>query len=95
MSYLNKLGIRGVRSFDPNQEAVIKFFKPLTVIVGRNGCGKTTIIECLKYATTAALPCPGAMFVHDPQIAGENEIKATIKLKFTDGAGKVRRFNQK
>ena len=25
---------------------------PLTMIVGANGCGKTTIIECLKYSTT-------------------------------------------
>jgi predicted ATPase len=45
--------------------------KPLTVIVGANGCGKTTIIECLKYATTGSLP-PGAQsgqsFVHDPKV---------------------------
>eukprot|EP00750_Incisomonas_marina_P015502 INCI18340.2.p1 GENE.INCI18340.2~~INCI18340.2.p1 ORF type:complete len:1089 (+),score=298.92 INCI18340.2:211-3477(+) len=88
MSYLNKLGIQGIRSFDPDQPAVIKFFKPLTVIVGANGCGKTTIIECLKYATTSTLPVPGAMWVHDPQIAGEAEVKASVKLGFTTGGGK-------
>lgn len=40
------------------------------MIVGANGCGKTTVIECLKYACTGALP-PGARnghsFVHDPK----------------------------
>lgn len=55
------------------------------MIVGANGCGKTTIIECLKYATTGALP-PGASsgqsFVHDPKIAGTPEVKGQIKLKF-------------
>ena len=35
---------------------MIQFPKPLTLIVGRNGAGKTTIIECLKMATTGELP---------------------------------------
>lgn len=88
MSYLNKLGISGIRSFDPDHITAIQFFRPLTVIVGANGCGKTTIIECLKYATTSALPCAGATFVHDPQISKEAEIKASVRLKFTTGGGK-------
>lgn len=50
MSCIEKLSIRGIRSFSPYDEEVIEFFHPLTVIVGANGCGKTTIIECLKYA---------------------------------------------
>lgn len=72
MSSLNKLAIRGIRSFDDKQIAVIEFFSPVTVIVGHNGSGKTvsenpvmrdvqltlqqTIIECLKYATTGEQP---------------------------------------
>ncbi|CAN0536945.1 unnamed protein product, partial [Ectocarpus sp. 12 AP-2014] len=56
------------------------------MIVGANGCGKTTIIECLKYACTGALP-PGARngqsFVHDPKVSGTNEVKANIKLRFS------------
>ena len=94
MSYLNRVGIRGIRSFDPNKEAVIKFQRPLTVIVGENGCGKTTIIECLKYATTSVLPVQGAMFVHDPQISGEAEISASVKLMFTTGLGQTYTSNQ-
>jgi DNA repair protein RAD50 len=55
------------------------------VIVGANGCGKTTIIECLKFATTGALPpgsASGQSFVHDPKLAGETEVKGQIRLKF-------------
>jgi DNA repair exonuclease SbcCD ATPase subunit len=29
------------------------------MIVGANGCGKTTVIECLRYALTGVLP-PGS-----------------------------------
>lgn len=41
MSSLDKLAIRGIRSFDHRELAVIQFFNPLTVIVGHNGSGKT------------------------------------------------------
>jgi DNA repair protein RAD50 len=43
---------------------------------------KTTIIECLKYATTADLPplCKGGAFVFDPKLLDEIETKGRIKL---------------
>lgn len=85
MASIDCMSIRGIRSFGPDEAQTIAFARPLTVIVGANGCGKTTIIECLKYATTGALP-PGAQsgqsFVHDPKIAGKSEVKGQIKLKF-------------
>lgn len=70
---LNKLAIRGIRSFDDKHVQVIEFYSPLTVIVGHNGSGKTvscdsfgrpccsyqTIIECLNYVTSGMLP-PGS-----------------------------------
>ena len=84
MASIEALSIRGIRSFGPDEAQLIKFAKPLTVIVGENGCGKTTIIECLKYIMTGSLP-PGASsgqsFVHDPKIAGRSEVKGQIKLK--------------
>lgn len=135
MTSLLALGILGIRSFGPDEPQYINFDKTLTVIVGANGCGKTTIIECLRYATTGeqesenrvarqfarrlsaalcnrsylqnhalthtlivlyvlmtcllagALP-PGASsgqsFVHDPKIARTSEVKAQIKLTFSN-----------
>ena len=84
MSTLNKLLIRGVRSFDDKSISVIEFFSPVTVIVGHNGSGKTTIIECLKYATTGDQPpgTRGGAFIHDPKMANEKEVKAQVKLRF-------------
>ena len=91
-STIGKMMIRGIRSFDPGHEETIEFYSPLTMIVGANGCGKTTIIESLKYATTGLLP-PGARaghsFVNDPGITDTSEVKAQIKLRFTNYAGEV------
>lgn len=70
MSKIDKLSISGVRSFSPNVREAIQFNTPLTLIVGYNGSGKTTIIECLKYATTGELPpnSKGGAFIHDPKV---------------------------
>lgn len=43
MSRIEKLSIRGIRSFDPQEEIKIEFFQPLTLIQGHNGSGKTVI----------------------------------------------------
>lgn len=92
MASINKLAIRGVRSFSPDdEEQVISFCFPLTIIVGENGCGKTTIIESLKYAVTGSLPPgnkSGQSFVHDPKSVGQSTVKGQIKLRFTNRAGK-------
>ena len=84
MASLDKLAIRGIRSFDDKQISIIEFFTPVTVIVGHNGSGKTTIIECLKYATTGDQPpnTRGGAFVHDPKMANEKEVRAQVKLRF-------------
>ncbi|KAF8134783.1 AAA domain-containing protein [Mycena galopus ATCC 62051] len=89
MASLNKLAIRGIRSFDDKQISVIEFFSPVTVIVGHNGSGKTTIIECLKYATTGDQPpnTRGGAFIHDPKMANEKEVKAQVKLRFHSANG--------
>lgn len=78
-----------VRSFDNQVREVIAFHTPLTLIVGYNGSGKTTIIECLKYATTGDLPpnSRGGAFIHDPQLAGEKEVMAQVKLAFNGTSG--------
>jgi len=85
MASLDTLRISGVRSFADDEPQDISFAKPLTVIVGQNGCGKTTIIEALKYACTGDLPpasSSGQSFVYDPKLAGKSEVKAAVLLKF-------------
>ncbi|PWY95125.1 DNA repair protein Rad50 [Aspergillus sclerotioniger CBS 115572] len=84
MTKIDKLSILGVRSFDNTRSETIQFHTPLTLIVGYNGSGKTTIIECLKYATTGDLPpnSKGGAFIHDPKLCGEKEVLAQVKLSF-------------
>jgi DNA repair protein RAD50 len=79
-----------VRSFEPNYAQVIKIFTPLTLIVGQNGSGKTTIIECLRFATTGELPpnsATGGAWIHDPKLNGESETLAQVKLSFHTPSG--------
>jgi DNA repair protein RAD50 len=92
MASIDKLSIRGIRSFSPNDEMTIEFYSPLTMIVGANGCGKTSIIESLKYACTGALPptCRnGQSFINDPTMTDQSEVKACVKLRFRNKAGKT------
>ncbi|KAK7531176.1 DNA repair protein Rad50 [Phyllosticta citricarpa] len=93
-AYIDKLSILGVRSFDNRVSETIQFYSPLTLIVGFNGSGKTTIIECLKYATIGELPtgCDrGKSFIHDPNLCGEKDVLAQVKISFkaTSGAKMV------
>lgn len=85
MSSIETLGISGVRSYNPASIEVINFGTPITLILGQNGSGKTTIIECLRVATCGALPPvanPGKAFIFDPKILNKCETRAAIKLKF-------------
>ncbi|EDW72246.1 uncharacterized protein Dwil_GK20820 [Drosophila willistoni] len=92
MSSIEKLSIQGIRSFGSNAEdrQEITFSSPVTLILGQNGCGKTTIIECLKHALTGEFP-PGSdkgkNFVHDPKIFGLNESLGQVKIQVRDKRG--------
>lgn len=91
MTTIDKLAICGLRSFDPQSHVVIKFFKPLTIILGDNGCGKTSIIESLKYVCTSDVPMlseRGKTFVHDPKHCGLSIVKAQVKCAFRTRDGK-------
>lgn len=41
MCSIDKMLIKGIRSFSPENTDVIEFYRPLTLIVGQNGAGKT------------------------------------------------------
>ncbi|XP_067948379.1 DNA repair protein RAD50.L-like isoform X2 [Watersipora subatra] len=85
MATLEILEIRGIRSFGPLEAQRLKFIKPVTLIHGPNGTGKTTIIECLRYATTGDQPpnTKGGAFLYDPKLSDESTIKAQVKLQFS------------
>ncbi|KAK5170919.1 DNA repair protein rad50 [Saxophila tyrrhenica] len=90
MSKIEKLSILGVRSFDNVRSETIQLSTPLTLIVGLNGSGKTTIIECLKFATTGDMPPNtkvGGAFIHDPKLCGEKEVLAQVKVSFKSTEG--------
>lgn len=44
--YLSELKIKGYKTF--NEEFTIKLNEGLTILVGENGCGKTTIIDAIR-----------------------------------------------
>ena len=85
MSSIDKLSITGIRSFPGGHGETIQFFTPLTLVVGVNGSGKTTIIECLKYVLTGMMPPNtkvGGAFIHDPKLTGDKELLAQVRLSF-------------
>lgn len=89
MSKIEGMTIQGIRSFRPLVREQITLDTPLTLIVGYNGSGKTTIIECLKYATTGDLPpnSKGGAFVYDPKLHTNKEVPASVVLKFRSTNG--------
>eukprot|EP00760_Papus_ankaliazontas_P002837 PhM_4_TR11295/c0_g1_i1/m.93343/K10866/RAD50; DNA repair protein RAD50 len=91
MSSIHKLQICGVRSFNPSHESTqaIEFHRPLTIILGRNGAGKTTIIEACLNACTGQLPSgEKCSFIHDPRVAGEADVRAQVRFTFRAKSGK-------
>lgn len=82
--------ISGIRSFNPQHPERIKFETPLTLIVGQNGSGKTTIIECLRFAFTGVQPPNtrvGGAFVNDPKLSNDKNVRALVRVSFRGANG--------
>ncbi|XP_015182064.1 PREDICTED: DNA repair protein RAD50 [Polistes dominula] len=90
MSRIRQLSICGVRNFDDQEQARIRFGRPLTLILGANGTGKTTLIESLKFATTGDFP-PGSdrgkSFIHDKRSVEFRLVKGCVKAEFVSANG--------
>ncbi|KAK4876667.1 hypothetical protein RN001_009173 [Aquatica leii] len=89
MATVEKLILFGLRSFGPHEEdkQTIKFASPLTLFLGENGCGKTTIIEALKFACSGDLPGgskSGQGFVNDPKLSNKASTKGQVRLSMVD-----------
>ena len=79
MSTIKELEIRGIRNFgDESGKAKLRLTKPLTLILGPNGTGKTTIIEALKFITSGEYPPDsdkGISFVHEPKCTSGHTVR--------------------
>ena len=51
-SSLDYLEVKGIRSFDPDETSVIEFGRPLTLLHGANGSGKTVSSFHLMFVTS-------------------------------------------
>ncbi|TKR57799.1 hypothetical protein L596_030451 [Steinernema carpocapsae] len=87
MAELVSLKMTGIRSIG-DEPHVIKFLKPLTIIQGLNGTGKTTTIEALNYITTGSLPAGGMKaFIHSNLISNKKRVDGSVMLVFKDSKG--------
>ena len=78
MTELKRLEISGIRIFKEDEPQVIDF-EPITLIVGANGTGKSTIIEALKFATIGKLQKEMITF---PDIWGKDKTESKVSLTF-------------
>ncbi|KAF7703826.1 DNA repair protein RAD50 [Cucumispora dikerogammari] len=90
MSAIQKLEISGIRSYKPGTKQILNFYSPLTLIIGPNGSGKTTIVEALKYAITNEQPpnTKNGAFLYDINLLNRNKkgiankVESYVKIDF-------------
>ncbi len=81
--------VKGIRSFSPDNNNVIEFYKPLTLIVGSNGAGKTVRScspqlpapwLCLEQQSSAASEHPALQCAASPAATAACNAVATLCL---------------
>lgn len=68
---INKLTIEGFKCFE--KETVISFNEITKILLGHNGCGKTSIIEAIRFVLTGEFPVDGINYLTE---------KAFVKADF-------------
>ena len=86
MCSIDKMLIKGIRSFSPDNTNVIEFYRPLTLIVGQNGAGKT--VSCSHgFCSHACIEdvvvqlCAERWWVQPAQISTSNDALLLIAAK--------------
>lgn len=92
MATIDKMILCGLRNFGPYDDDIqtVKFSSPLTLFLGENGCGKTTLIEALKFSCSGDIPGGtknGQGFVHDPRLNSTSSTKGQVRLRFANARG--------
>lgn len=83
--YLSELSIKGYRVF--NEEVKVKFNSGLNVIVGENGCGKSTVINAIRMLLNEDEYSRSNIYDEDFYISLDNKTRSKqirIKGKFQD-----------
>src|SRR5215470_511470 len=86
---ITRLDVAGLRAFE---QAAFEFDSALTLLVGVNGVGKTTILETLRIALSRALPKFTASrarpepFTIDDIRVGRSALKVDLDFEF-EGTG--------
>ena len=91
MSKLERLCLTGFRSYSSKDfELIEEFFSPVTLLLGRNGSGKSTVLEVLRFLLCGSYPpstANGRAFLRDPALDSQSETKACAKLVFRTVGG--------
>lgn len=89
MTTIDKLVLKGIRSYGSDDNTHIEFIQPLTIILGSNGSGKSTILEGIVKVITGQVPPLGSntSFIRDPNIDSRTGTEARISLNFTTAQG--------
>ncbi len=84
--YLEKLKLKGFRSYNSEREVTFPAGPGLTVIVGPNGLGKSTLFDAIEWGLTGELRRLGSMDAKAPEKKAALGKKPEVQLWFTDAA---------
>ncbi|WP_180279023.1 AAA family ATPase [Janthinobacterium sp. BJB304] len=84
--YLEKLKLKGFRSYNSEREVTFPAGPGLTVIVGPNGLGKSTLFDAIEWGLTGELRRLDSMDAKAPEKKAALGKKPEVELWFNDAA---------